>query len=79
MQAAQVLVVDDDVMNNRTLQSMLENSGVKSDKALNGFSALELVKERINVPGTMYKLLIVDYSMPELDGPSFTVEVSRLL
>ena len=47
---------------------------------MNGWQAIDLVKERIIQAGTpggvpMYKLIFCDYSMPEMDG----VQVSRMI
>ena len=37
-----------------------------------------MVKTRaVQAPEKMYKLMLVDYSMPGLDGPSFTREVAK--
>ena len=41
------MIVDDDVMNIAVFQAMLTEMNQKSDKALNGKLALELVVERI--------------------------------
>ena len=46
---------------------------LKSDTALSGSIALELIKERLEKvlqgQASMYKFILMDYSMPEMDGP----------
>ena len=53
---------------------------LKSDTALSGYIAIELIKERLNKvlkeEAFMYKFILMDYSMPEMDGPQ-TVEKIR--
>ena len=52
---------------------MFANNGHRIDFALNGKRALELIDERLELVyahvGTMYHLILLDYSMPEMDGP----------
>ena len=66
-------------MNVLVLQSMLkEYCSVQSEKALSSFEGLAMFKTRaVQAPENIYKLLLVDYSMPGLDGPSFTKEVVK--
>ena len=46
---------------------------LKSDTALSGSNAIELIKERLRKllqgQASMYKFILMDYSMPEMDGP----------
>ena len=46
---------------------------LKCDTALSGCVALELIKKRLNLVlqgrAIMYKFILMDYSMPEMDGP----------
>ena len=85
-----ILVVDDNVFNIMTLQTILETSmKVKSDKALNGRIAVELIQRRIEdearEPCTCkrkranYKLVFMDCNMPVMDGFQATKEIRSLL
>ena len=80
-----ILIVDDDVMNIVVFQALLGEMHQRSDKALDGKQALQLVQERIERVRageqgvSMYSLLLVDYNMPEIDGPKFVRLVTRLL
>lgn len=58
-----ILVVDDEPLLRRLLRSMLERGGFQVDEAQNGSDALSKIQE--NMPD----LVIVDYMMPEMDGP----------
>ena len=73
---AMTLVVDDDLMNIDVLQAMLCSLNVKSDKALSGEIALKLIQDRIQSGEGMYKLILLDYSMPGMNGPE-TARVVR--
>ena len=83
-ETANIMIVDDNVMNIAVFQAMLTEMNQKSDKALNGKEALQLVPERIEKIRAgeqvqMYTLLIVDYNMPVVDGPQFARTVRKLL
>ena len=68
-----MLVVDDDLMNIEVLQSMLVSKGIMSESALDGKIALKMLQTRIEAvykgEAQMYQIILLDYSMPELDGP----------
>ena len=61
------------MMNIEVLTAMLIEKNVKCDYALKGSQALDMVKHRLelfylkNVP--MYRIILLDYSMPEMNGP----------
>ena len=74
-----MLVVDDDAMNIVVLQALLTHNGVESDQAMGGLEGLAMVKERFESQTRMYTLLLIDYSMPSLDGPSLTIEIANFL
>ena len=71
--AATVLVIDDELINVEVMQGMLASSGIKSDQAMSGAQALTLIQQRIQKvkqgDGEMYKIVLLDFSMPEMDGP----------
>ena len=60
-------------MNVEVIKAMLEEQGYLIDSANGGREGLEHVLERsalVNAGlGKMYKLILLDYSMPDLDGP----------
>ena len=52
---------------------MLEVKGFGHDGANGGIEALDLIKRRFDLAvqgkAGMYKLILLDYSMPDMDGP----------
>ena len=69
-----VLLIDDNFMNNVSMQAALEELQVASDAAISGEDGIDLLVQRIkehldpHVLAPFFKLLIVDYSMPGMDG-----------
>lgn len=61
---------------------MLQSLNVKVDTALSGMSALNQMQERMELmrigKAQMYKIILLDYSMPELDGPEVAMRIRRL-
>jgi len=67
-----VLVAEDNVVNQRLVKRMLENLGYTVDMANDGAQAVTLA-----VAG-QYDLIIMDCSMPEMDGYQATGEIRRI-
>lgn len=57
-----ILAADDNENNRMILKELLENRGASVDLADSGISALEMVRD------TTYDLIILDYTMAEMDG-----------
>ena len=53
---------------------------MEPDICTDGSQAVEMVTARmINPAASMYKLILMDYSMPRCDGPTATVQIRELL
>jgi len=78
----EVLVVDDEPMNIEVMRAMLDQKGIEIDCALNGKIALKLIQQRFEQvrakQGRMYRLILLDFSMPEMDGPELARELKKL-
>ena len=77
----EVLIIDDEVMNIEILKAMLWQRGFKCDCAFSGLEALQLLKRRIQQverrETSNYRLILTDYSMPEMDGPMLVKMIRR--
>jgi signal transduction histidine kinase/CheY-like chemotaxis protein len=69
--ALKVLVVDDNVVNQRVAVRMLEKLGLRADVAGNGREALELAQL------VCYDVIFMDCQMPEMDGYEAATEIRR--
>ena len=76
-----VMIADDCSFNIVALQSLLLQFNIKSDFCVNGLEAIQLVKERqkSRPAKPMYKLILMDFSMPECDGPAATNQIREYL
>jgi len=70
-QGKAVLVVEDNIVNQKILQRMLEKMDVAVDVAVNGLEALLLVKQH------RYDLILMDCQMPVMDGYEATQKLRK--
>ena len=71
-----VLVVDDNATNRRILEEIVTNWGMKPtvvDSAKVGLHALEVA----HAAGKPFKMALIDYQMPEVDGFGLAEEIKR--
>ena len=66
-----ILIAEDCEFNLTALSCQLQQFELQADLCMNGRDAVDLVVKRLETTNSlpMYKLIILDYSMPELDGP----------
>jgi|GEM_PF-3597370 len=60
--SARILIVEDNIINQKVARGMLTNLGYKSDTVANGQEAIELLQQ------IRYDLILMDCQMPVLDG-----------
>lgn len=59
---ARILVIDDNQMNIRVVEGLLQEYGLKVDSALSGAEGIAMLENR------SYDLVFLDHMMPEMDG-----------
>ena len=69
--SAHVLVVEDNLVNQKMAVRMLEKMGCRVDVAANGSEAVKRVGQ------STYDLIFMDCQMPEMDGYEATAEIRR--
>ena len=78
-----ILIVDDDAFNLLSLEMILKGFKLTCAKALNGLEALNLLKKKQKCEATNckggFKLIFMDYQMPDLDGVQTTGEIKKLM
>ena len=74
-----VLVVDDNAFNVYAYKSLFDQVSTQFDTALSGHQAIEFIKEKHQQQGKSYKLIMMDYSMPEMTGPESTKIILKYL
>ena len=66
-----IMIAEDNFVNQRVLQYMLETLGVKSDVASNGKEVLEKIESM------QIDVILMDVQMPEMDGIEATEEIRK--
>ena len=75
--------MDDSNFNLEAMRHTLASLGVKTDLASNGMQAYQMFKLRFDkacISGEFepYKMVLLDYSMPHMDGPSTCIKIREL-
>jgi CheY-like chemotaxis protein len=71
------LVVDDAVTNRKLLARLLERRGHSCNHAKDGQEAVEKVMDSLT-NGNPYDIILMDYEMPVMDGPTASKEIRAL-
>ena len=69
LKGKEVLVVEDNLINQKVIVRTLENAGVITTVVDNGFSAMDILKSR------SFDTVIMDIQMPEIDGRETTMKI----
>ena len=74
-----MLIVDDSPMNLLALGSIVSEFALHCDEAADGNEAIDRARRRLLSNQPFYKLILMDYSMPDCDGPTAAAAILRLL
>ena len=66
-------------MNIIAVASLFKQFGYESNICLDGSEAMEAVMTRHFAKKPMYKIILMDYSMPECNGPESTMLIRKFL
>jgi len=72
LEELRILVVEDNLINQKVVLKVLERLGYKADIANNGFEAIEKVSDK------EYDLVFMDMEMPEMDGIEATKNIQTI-
>ena len=77
LKSVEVMVVDDESFNRHIVVTVLKSLNIGITEACNGKEAVEKVK-RLDRIGSALKVIIMDCSMPEMNGWQATQEIKRI-
>ena len=73
-----VLIIDDDVFNRMALKALCKIHDVPALAVHSGKLALEQFYYLIATKQPIYKVILLDYSMPEMDGVETAKEIQKI-
>ncbi|MCK5728539.1 MAG: response regulator [Methylococcales bacterium] len=73
MQAAHILLVEDNLINQRVARELLERKGIKVTIANNGKEAIDILSKHT------FDLVLMDVQMPVMDGYQASIEIRKYL
>ena len=77
-----VLIVDDSRLNRKMLSKCLRSDGHSCTEAEDGFEAIKVVEERMESvdrgESKMFDVILMDFIMPNLDGPGATRQIRAM-
>ncbi len=78
LEGARSLVVDDDVVSCQSVTKMLRQIGMRSEWTMYGKEAVVRTQEAYDI-GDPYKLYIIDWSMPDMNGIETVRQIRRVI
>ena len=73
-----LLIVDDSFLNRKMLLRTFRAAGHECDEAVDGLEAVEKIKIIMSSPQGRYSVVLMDFVMPNMDGPTATKEIRAL-
>lgn len=73
-----VLIVDDSALNRKLLSKVLHGSGLLCEEAADGLCAIAKVKSKMASKSGNYDVILMDFVMPNMDGPTATRAIRTL-
>ena len=73
-----ILIVDDSPLNRKMLKRTFQLDGHNCDEAEDGLIAVAKVKEMMSSRAKAYSAILMDFVMPNMDGPTATKEIRSL-
>ena len=73
-----LLIVDDSFLNRKMLLRTFRAAGHECDEAIDGLEAVEKIKKIMATPQGSYSVVLMDFVMPNMDGPTATKEIRAL-
>ena len=75
--------MDDEPLNLFVMNELLKEQNLNCDQVQSGRKALEMVQRRCEMAkgeaAQMYKIIFLDYSMDEMDGPDVAIKISQIV
>ena len=72
------LVVDDAPLNRKMTMRLISGSFATVGEAVDGYDAVQKVRESIQLPGQSFDVILMDNIMPNMDGPTASKELRAL-
>ena len=76
--STRTLIVDDAASNRKMLSRLLSRYDYVIDEASDGLEALSRIRESLRDALPLYDVIIMDFVMPNMDGPTATREIRAL-
>lgn len=73
-----ILIVDDSNLNRKLLCKVLKSSGYSCEEAADGLCAVDKVKSKMASKSGNYDVILMDFVMPNMDGPAATQIIRTL-